>query len=437
MTQQAGGVSAPLSLKDVLSLFDFRQLWYGQLISNFGDALTALALIFLVNNLTDGSASAIAYLMIAIGLPTATLGLFAGALVDRLPKRSVMLWSDATRTLFLCGYLLFVWLGLDNIIWIYLMAFIQASLGAFFNPAKGALIPMIVPENGLVSANSLSQMTTVIVSVLGAGVAGFVIGVYGLFWPVFALDVLTTIFSVFFIWRLVHRESSADLPAKSDNLVGTLMTDLKLGLSTLISKRMLVGMLFGLGFSMLALGAVNVLLPLLLINDLMVSEAWFGLVQLFQTLGMVLSGLLVGLLATRLKPAQIATVTLFVIGCGIAFFAGVSQLWQLFAILFVVGLMITPLQAIGMTIVQTNAPQEMMGRVGAALNAVTQIASLFSMFAAGFLADFWGMRTVFAGAGIMVAVVALLMGLIFRGAKPTDDQLSELVSLGYVREKSL
>lgn len=420
MTQQAGGVTAPLSIKDVLKLSDFRQLWYGQTISNFGDALTGLALVFLVNDLSGGSVTAIAYLMIAIGLPAATLGMAAGALVDRLPKRTVMLWSDLVRTFFIAGYLLVVWFGVDNILWIYLLAFTQATLGAFFNPAKGALIPRIVPPEGLTAANSLSQMTTVITGVLGAAVAGLVIGVYGLYWPVFTIDVISTLFSVFFIWRLVHRET--DLPPLSgfQATVSDIRTDLRVGLQVIFGNRLLIGILFGFGFTMLALGAVNVLLPPLLINDLMLSEAWFGLVQLSQTVGMVLSGLLVGLIATRFKATRIVTVSLFVIGVGVACFAGVTALWQLFIVLFVVGLMITPLQAVGMTIMQLNSPQEMLGRVGAALNAVNQIAALVSMFAAGYMADLWGMRTVFASSGILITIVACLMGLIFLGARTPD-----------------
>ncbi|MEM7802643.1 MAG: MFS transporter [Chloroflexota bacterium] len=419
MTQEKGGASAPLSISDVLKITDFRQLWFGQLISNFGDALTTLALIFLVNEISGQSATALAFLAIVIGFPTATLGLAAGALVDRLPKRGVMLWSDIARTIVICGYLAFVWFEMDQLWIIYTISFIQATLGAFFNPAKQALIPRLVPQEGLLSANSLSQMTTVVTGVLGAAAAGLIIGGYALYWPVFAVDALSTLFSVYFIWRLTFREGDLEPLPKAAKVIQTISGDIRAGLRTSVSNRLLLGMLLGFGCTMLALGAVNVLLVPLLINDLQVSESWFGLVQLAQSSGMVLSGILVGQIAARFKATRIVTGSLFVVGIAIAGFFSVYELWHIFPMLFVAGLMITPIQAAGATIIQTHSPPKMLGRVGAALSAVNQTASLISMFAAGYLADLWSVRTVFLVGGLMVSAAALLMAGIFRGA-PTD-----------------
>lgn len=72
-----------VSVRDLLRITNFRWLWLGQLISDFGDAITQLTLVLLINRVTGGSTSAIANLLIALALPHATVGLVAGVFVDR------------------------------------------------------------------------------------------------------------------------------------------------------------------------------------------------------------------------------------------------------------------------------------------------------------------------------------------------------------------
>lgn len=427
MDRSTGDSSTPLSIQEVVSLTDFRQLWSAQIVSNFGDALTILTLILLINEISGGSATAIAGLFIAVGIPSATISLVAGALVDRLPKKPVLIWSDLLTAILVIGYLLFAFLGGQNIFLLYGLAFVHASINAFFSPAKGALIPQIVPENGLMSANSLSQMTRVLAGVLGTAAAGLVVGLTNLYWPAFLLDIVTFLVSIFFISRIRFKEpiDTANREIGLGARFGNVGNDLRAGFSILLQRRVLVGCLIGFAFTMLGLGAVNVLLPPFIINDLQISEAWFGLVELSQSVGMVLSGVLVGQLAARFKETRIATVALFIVGIATLFFVTVSAVSHLFPILFTVGLAITPLQAAATTLLQTNTPREMLGRVSGALNAVIQIASLTSMFAAGYLADLIGMRTVFVVSGLLVCGAAGTMGLIFLSS-PVESVTEEV-----------
>ena len=94
MTDQA--LPAALSARDVLRIPGFRRLWLGQLVSEAGDGLTNLALLLLVNHLT-GSTAAIAAMAICLAIPPLTIGLFAGAYVDRADRRRIMLASDLLR----------------------------------------------------------------------------------------------------------------------------------------------------------------------------------------------------------------------------------------------------------------------------------------------------------------------------------------------------
>ena len=64
-----------MSIGQILGLRNFRFLWLGQIVSNFGDALTPLTLVLLINRVTGGSTTAIATLLIALALPQAVIGL--------------------------------------------------------------------------------------------------------------------------------------------------------------------------------------------------------------------------------------------------------------------------------------------------------------------------------------------------------------------------
>jgi MFS family permease len=128
----------PFGIKDVLKIRDFRLLWLGQVISNFGDSLTALAVLLLINKITDGSTSAVALGAIVQALPQVTIGLLAGVYVDRLDRKRIMIISDLLRGVMVLG---FIPVASPDTLWLlYLIAFVQASVGAFFTPARTAFM---------------------------------------------------------------------------------------------------------------------------------------------------------------------------------------------------------------------------------------------------------------------------------------------------------
>ena len=95
--------TAAFGPRDLLRLPDYRRLWLGQVISDFGDSLTNLALLMLVNRLT-GSTAAMATMAIALAIPQVTFGLLAGVYVDRYDRRRIMLLSDLLRALLVLGF---------------------------------------------------------------------------------------------------------------------------------------------------------------------------------------------------------------------------------------------------------------------------------------------------------------------------------------------
>jgi len=417
MNQEIREPKKDVTARDLLRISDFRLLWLGQIISNFGDALTHLTLVLFINRVTGGSTQAIAWLLIALALPMATLGLVAGVFVDRWQRRQVMIVSDLLRSVITLG---FVASAAWNQLWLmYLLAFLHSSIGAFFAPARSAVIPRVVPKEGLLAANSLSQMSLVFFRVLGVAAAGFLVGTVNTFSIAFITDAVTFVISAVLISRL------ALPPRKLDQLVhanaAVIIKELGEGVKIIAQTRILTGTLVATGITMLGIGALNVLLTPLIVNELNLPETWFGAVDLAQTGGMLIGGALITVLASRFSSPRIISVGLVVLGISAALFAGVTQIWHLFPILFAIGLVVTPLNASIATIMQTAVSNEILGRVSGALNAVIQTSSLISMFFAGFVAALVGVRNVFIISGFIIVIAGLASNWVFRGYKPAAD----------------
>ncbi len=405
--------------RDLLRLRDFRHLWLGQIVSNFGDALTHLTLILYINRLTGGDTQAIAWLLIALALPMATIGLVAGVFVDRWDRKRVMVVSDILRGFLTLGLVIAV---STNQLWlIYLLAFLHASVGAFFAPARSAVIPLVVPRDGLLAANSLSQMSAVFFRVLGTAAAGVLVGTLDAFNVPFVLDAVTFFLSALFISRVSLPKMAGAETAVSPT-VGAVFSELKAGVALISSSRILIGILVALSVTMLGLGAVNVLLAPFVVNDMGLREEWFGALEFAQSGAMILGSLFITALASRFKSTTIISVGLIILGSVFAWFSRSSSMWQLFVTMFLIGLAAAPINAGIATTMQTSVANEILGRVAAALHAVINTTNLISMFLAGSLAAFIGLRNVFLLAGLLAMVAGIASWQIFKGFQPPEQE---------------
>ncbi|MGA7732649.1 MAG: MFS transporter, partial [Chloroflexia bacterium] len=430
-TAQSVETEKPAGLKELLRNRNYRFLWLGQIVSDFGDSLTMLALLILVNQIT-GSAAAIATMFIVLLVPHVTVGLVAGVYVDRLDRKRIMVVSDIVRGVLVLGFVGVALLGTADYLWLmYVLGFLQAMVGTLFTPARSALIPNIVPQQALLSANSISQASRVIFGLLGTASAGLLIGLSNEMWVPFVIDSLTFFASALLIWRIKTPRHVAEPGAKGD--MRAVFGQLGDGMKIIAQSRTLVGTLVGMAVTMLGLGAVNVLMVPLIINDMKLPATWFGLIELVQTAAMVLSGGLVAVLAARLKPTSIVSGALSMLGLVIGSIALANNLIVLGIIIFGAGLLITPIQAGVATIMQTSVDNKMRGRVGSALNSVISISQLVSMGVAGTLAEVVGVRNVFLAGGVLT----LLAGLAFAAIMKAPSKSNAVAPSGEIPAGSL
>lgn len=405
--------TAPWTAKQLLRNRNFLLLWLGHVISAFGDAVTNLTLLILVNALT-GSTAAIATMTILLAIPQVTIGLLGGVYADRWDRKRILLVSDLVRGVLVLGFL---FVDSAQRLWLlYTLAFVQACVGTIDNPARGAILPQVVPKAGLLAANSLNQTGHLLALVLGGVAAGVLVGLSDSYWPAFVIDAFTFFISFAAVLFVVVTPQLRTATTAVDGLwanIVSVVNDLRMGLQLITKTPVLWGSLLVTGVMMLGLGSVNVLFVPFLANDLKVPLAWFGVVEFAQVLGMIISG---GVAATVLKFKLGHVISGGAIGLGLAVaavaFAGAP--WHVMIALFAVGCFVTPLQAAVSTLSQTSVANDILGRVGSAMNTTIGAANLISMAFAGLLGALLGIRNVFILAGFMSVLAGVLAVWLFR-----------------------
>jgi dTMP kinase len=153
----------------VLSIKPFRRLWIALSLSSLGDWLSIVALTALAPSLASGGAvakgSAVGGVWLATLLPALLFGPLAGALADRMDRRTMMIAGDVIRGLLFLSIPIF-----PNLTWIYVAKFLAGITTQFWSPATSASIPNLVPKDKLERANQLSILSTYGTAPLAAGV---------------------------------------------------------------------------------------------------------------------------------------------------------------------------------------------------------------------------------------------------------------------------
>jgi MFS family permease len=392
----------------------FRLLWSGQVISNFGDALTSLALLLTAHHLT-GSTAAVAGVAIALALPQLLFGMAAGVLVDRWNRRRVMIVSDLVRAVLVLGFLAVT--SADTLWLLYALAFVQAAVGTFFNPARAAVLPEIVPADRLLSANALSETSRVVAGMAGVAAAGALAGLTGRLGLVFVVDAATFVASAALIARLPGMSATAARATRG------VWADLADGVRLVLGSRRLVGVIVAATVVMLGLGAVNVLLVPFVVEVLDASETWFGALEAAQVASMVLAGGALVVVGARFRPTTLISAGLVGVGLVVAAMAASTRPWHLMGLLFAVGWCVAPVQASVTTILQTEVPAHSRGRAHASFGSMVGAAGLASMAVAGAVAEAVGIRLVLIASGGVIVGAGLASAAVFRSvAKPQHER---------------
>jgi len=390
------------AIRDLLGQRDFALLWTGQLLSQIGDQCLLIAAMTLI---TDLSSSPLALLIpaVSVAMPQVLFGLLGGVVADRWSRKWVMIASDLIRAVLVLGVLL---VQTSSQLWVlYLAAFGLAMVGTFFYPARNATIPNLVPGGLLLAANGLIQGSYIIALTLGPAVAGIIVELWDLRSAIF-FDSGTFLVSAVTI-MLIRIP-----PLRNGVQVGVAQTgvwhDMKAGLVFIRRSRPLSRALYVTGVATLGIGAVVLLAIPHLKAQLDAGGLEYGLAMSVLGLGAVLGGLAVTWLSRRIPVHIIIGSMLVVAGGAVVVFAYAPTYLVVLASVMVLGLCVVVARGALDTITQTLAPDEVRGRVQAAVNLFVAGGTALAEGFSAFLGHFLGVQTVFVAAGGITAVAGLV-----------------------------
>jgi hypothetical protein len=281
----------PLRILEPLRHRNFRLLWIGQSVSQIGNALYYVALPFQILAL-GGTPLQLGFGFTAFSTAQLVVILFGGAIVDRLPRRRVIVASDFASGVVVGVVALLGITGHLQIAHLYVASALFGVAFSFYTPAMNAIMPELVPKDVLIAGNSLRGLAGQSARVVGPLLGGLVVARAG---PplAFAIDAATFFFSfvVFFLANPPRREP----PPRT-----SLLSQMREGLAFTFSVKWIWLTIVGFGFTNgFYFAAFTVALPLLVLNILHGSAATFGLIGAAGGVGEVIGGLLAGSLRIR------------------------------------------------------------------------------------------------------------------------------------------
>jgi predicted MFS family arabinose efflux permease len=158
---------------------DFVKLWTGQTISRVGSVVTRTALPLVALLVLGAGPLEMAYLVIAASAGVLVVGLFAGAWVDRLRRRPILVWTDVIRAALLFWIPIAYAIGALRIEQLYAVAFVESCLASLFNSAYPAYVPSLIGTDRLVEGNSKLAASASIAEIGGPGLAGALVQIAG------------------------------------------------------------------------------------------------------------------------------------------------------------------------------------------------------------------------------------------------------------------
>lgn len=175
----------------------FRRLWLSQVVSEVGDwfQFVAIAAMFPTR---EGGAAIVAGLIVARHLVAALTSPIAGVVADRYNRGRVMIAADLARMVVTLGFLLVR--GPQDVVLVFALSIVIEALSMFFEPAKGAAIPQVLPGSKLYAANALSGATWSAMLAIGSMLGGATAALVGLK-AAFALNAASFALSALFVWR--------------------------------------------------------------------------------------------------------------------------------------------------------------------------------------------------------------------------------------------
>lgn len=401
---------------------DFRLLWLGETTSSLGSSVTIVALPLVAISL-HASVVMIGLLGAAAWLPWLLIGLPAGAWVDRLPRRPVMLICDAVSLALFVSVPIAAWCGALTIAQLLVVALLAGTAKVFFATAYRAYLPALVPAEHLVDGNAKLQGSESAAQIAGPGLAGLLAQAFGAATGLLA-DAVSFLVSVLCLRAIRGAEPPRQLTRRR------LRHEIAEGLRFVAGDRFLRPYIAFGGMANLALTGYQAILVVFLVREVGLNSGMVGLLVATGSIGGVLGAAAAPWLARSLGSAR----ALLWCKVGVSPFGllipltGPGDRLAFFVIgtgVIVAGIVAGNVIAAGFT--QRYCPAPLFGRILTSMQVVNFGTIPLGALLGGVLAGALGTRaTMWVMLVLFVASGAIMLASPFRGRRDLPTEPSDV-----------
>jgi MFS transporter, DHA3 family, macrolide efflux protein len=386
---------------------NFRLLWTSQAVSQVGEGLTKVALLWFVYQLT-GSALKMTIIGLLQTIPPLALSPMIGVYLDRWPKKPVLVILDFIRAFLIALIPILYALDALTLEVLYILVFFTAIFSTVFGPGLAASLPLLVKPSELMPANSLIHSTGNIGMLIGPAIGGILIAWLGT-QNVLYVNTATFLLSAFLILPIKNTLFStapqiAKEPAKMSR-------DLLVGLMYIFKEKPLLRfLLVTTVFYTLGASAFIYVLPLFVNDHMNADPQWLGWLWSSMGLGMLTTSFGLSCVKSLSQHARIMLIACFLIlgGGALQFLAHTHSVMWGFFLVPVIGASTAAFTPISWSLIQESTPHHLMGRVFTLISTASMATASGGIVAFGVVGDTLGSM-----AGItMIGLVFLITGII-------------------------
>ena len=386
---------------------DFRRLWAAQTVSRFGSQISQLALPLVAVISLKSSAFRVSLLGAVEMLPFLLIALPAGAWVDRVARRPVLIAADAGRALALGSLPLAAAVAHVTYVQLCVVGFVTGTLTVFFDVAYQSFLPALVERGHLVDANSKLEISSSASQIAGPGIAGLLIQWITAPFAI-AADAASFVWSAFFLAR-IRAQEEVEPPAEERSLVREIVE----GLRYLVTDGRWRAMAIFVAVFNLGTGITGPLVLVFAVRRLGLNAGQLGLVGMLGNVGWLLGALVARRVGQLFRLGRLFVALALISGA--ALFIVPLTPPHLAIPLLVAAQAITALALVvfnvnGISLYQAHVPPRMLGRMNASRRWIVWGIIPLGNVIGGALAATIGLRTtLFVGAGISTAATVFLL----------------------------
>jgi MFS family permease len=393
---------------------DFVRLWTAETISQFGTQVSLLALPLVAVTLLNATPFEVAALGMIEFLPFILFSLPAGAWVDRLRRRPILIAGDIGRAVALATIPVAYVLGGLTIWQLYVVGFVAGTLTVLFDVAYMSYLPSLVERDQLVDGNGKLETSRTIAQVAGPALGG---GLIGLVTAPFAIiaDALSFVVSAVFVVAIRRHEPTPDRHRDEHGRArGNLRSEVSDGLRYVLGNRYLRGIAAATGTSNLFSNIAFATFIVFAVRDLGLSAVEIGIVFGLGNIGAVVGAVSANRLAQRFGVGPTIVGSMAVGTPGLLLIALAPRELPvpfLVAAGFLAGIGAVVYNINQVSFRQAITPTSMQGRMNATMRFIVWGTIPIGAIIGGTIATVFGLRTaIWVGAiGSLLAVVPLLI----------------------------